>query len=190
MSEQVAEFVELLNHNDYEILNTYPYTIRKKSNHHIVSESLYNTGYIQVNLNRKPYLKHRLIAEQFIPNNDNLPCIDHINHDRTDYHIENLRWVSYSTNLKNKSSHKGVEYTFVDDIDGDSIVVDEYGNHQFEEYYYDQTVDKFYFWNGIQYRELHVNENKKGSKCVSMVSTEGKNVLVYYSKFKRLYGLV
>ena len=189
MSEQVVEFVELINHTDYEILNTYPYVIRKKSNHYVIKESNEGNGYPRLKLNGKDYLKHRLVAEQFIPNPDNLPCIDHINHDRSDYHIENLRWVSQSTNCKNKSSHRGVEYTFVDDIDGDSIVITDYGKHQFEEYYYDQTVDKFYFWNGMQYRELHINEMKNGAKYVIMVSTENKRVNVFYARFKKLYGL-
>ena len=192
MSEQVVEFVELLNHPDYEILNVYPYTIRKKSNHRVVSECVNDRGYVIVNLNRKAYQKHRLIAEQFLPNDDpdNKTEVDHKNHDTTDYHLSNLRWVSHSENCKNRASHHGIEYTFVEDIDEDSIVITDYGKHKFEEYYYDQKVDKFYFWNGMKYRELHINEKKNGTKFVSMISTDGKRVFVYYAKFKKLYGLV
>ena len=59
---QTFDFVPLLNfENDYEILNAYPFTIRKKANHRVISESL-NGGYVQVNLNSKPYKKHRPIA--------------------------------------------------------------------------------------------------------------------------------
>ena len=191
MSEtQVVEFVPLLNHEeDYEILNVYPFTIRKKSNHYIIKESIDDKGYPRVKLNCKDYRKHRLICEQFISNPNNLPCIDHVNHDKTDYHLSNLRWCTIAENNRNKSSSKGVQYTFVDDIDPDSIVVTDYGKHEFEGYYYDQTVDKFFFDNGQQYRELHINETKKGAKFVSMISTEGKQVKIYYSKFKKLYGL-
>ena len=46
---------------------------------------------------------HRLIATHFIPNPNNLPCIDHINRNKTDNRIENLRWASYSTNNRNKT---------------------------------------------------------------------------------------
>ena len=191
MSEQVAEFIDLVNHPDYEILNVYPFTIRRKNNHYIVKENLDNRGYPRLKLNCKDYRKHRLVAEQFIPNPDNLPCIDHINHDTTDYHLSNLRWVTIADNNRNKSSSKNIEYTFVDDIDGDSIVITDYGKHEFEEYYYDQKVDKFYFWNGMQYRELHINEDKRfGAKFVYMISTEGKRITVFYAKFKKLYGLV
>ena len=190
MTEQVVEFIELINHPDYEILNIYPFTIRKKSNHYVVSESVDGNGYVQCKLNRKTYMKHRLIAEQFIPNPEDFPYIDHINRDRTDYHLSNLRWCSVSDNNRNKSSHLGIEYVFVDNIDGDSIVVNEYNNHQLENYYYDEQTDKFYFWNGIQYRELHINEKKNGSKFVCMTSTENKKIHVFYTKFKELYGLI
>lgn len=49
---------------------------------------------------------HRLIAEAFIPNPDNKPCIDHINTTRTDNRIENLRWVSYKENNNNPKTKK------------------------------------------------------------------------------------
>lgn len=45
---------------------------------------------------------HRLVALAHIPNPENLPEIDHINKDKTDNRIENLRWVSKSTNQRNK----------------------------------------------------------------------------------------
>ena len=183
-----SEFVPLLNHDDYEILNEYPFTIRRKKDKYELSEWL-NNGYVSVKLNRKTYLKHRLIAEQFIPNPENLTEVDHINRDRSDYHLSNLRWVTQSTNLRNRTSNNGVEYTFVDEIDEDSIAVNDYGNHQFEDYYYDETVDKFYFWNGCQFRELHINEKQNGYLYVYMISTEGKKVNIYYSVFKKLYGI-
>ena len=191
MAEQeFGAFVDLLNHPDYEILNTYPFTIRKKSNQKILSESIVGGGYIRVVLNGKHFKKHRLIAEQFIPNPLNLPFVDHKNRIRTDNRVENLRWVTHSENDNNKTSFKGINYAFVDEIDEDSITVTDYGNHEFEDYYYDEKANKFYFWNGIQFRELYISENKRGNKFVSMNDTNGKKVSVYYSKFKKLYDLV
>ena len=187
----MSEFVPLLNfEDDYEIMTEYPFTIRRKRDKYVISEGDRGNGYVQVRLNGKSYYKHRLIAEQFLPNPLNLPCIDHINRNRSDYHLSNLRWVSRSTNQRNRTSHKGIEYTYVDEIDENSIVVNDYGKHQFEDYYYDETVDRFYFWNGMQFRELHINEMKNGSLFVYMINTEGKRVYVYYSKFKKLYGIV
>ena len=191
---KIVEFVPLLDfEDDYEILNEYPFTIRRKRDHYEVSESYTSYGYISVHLNTKSYQKHILIAKQFIPNDDpeHKTKVDHYNHIRDDNHLDNLRWCTDSENAKNKSSHLGVQYEFVDEIDDESIEVTDYGNHQFENYYYDQTVDEFYFWNGKQYRKLHVNEDKRdGGKFVCMLNKKHKRVNIYFSKFKRLYDLI
>ena len=191
--EQVAEFVPLLNfENDYEILNQYPFTIRRKRNGKVISEFDRGTGYISVALNGKLYQKHRLIAEQFLPNPDNLPCIDHISRDRSDYHLSNLRWVSRSTNLMNKSSHKGTNYTYVDVIPDESIVVDFYetrnGRREFEHYYYHDGV--FYYDNEINYRILHVIETKSGTRYVNMNDINGKTTAVVINRFLQQHDLL
>ena len=62
--------------------------------------NLYNNG------KRKSYLIHRLIGEYFIPNPNNLPYIDHINRNRADYRIENLKWVSSQENANNTNVKK------------------------------------------------------------------------------------
>lgn len=59
-----------------------------------------SNGYLYVDLykNNKSHKKpiHRLIAETFIPNPENKPTVDHINGNRKDNSIENLRWATYS----------------------------------------------------------------------------------------------
>ena len=55
-------------------------------------------GYLIVGLSKRSCSKrlrvHRLVAEAFLPNPDNLTQIHHLNHDRKDNRIQNLMWVS------------------------------------------------------------------------------------------------
>ena len=50
---------------------------------------------------------HRLVGECCIPNPDNLPTLDHINGDKLDNQIQNLRWANQSTQARNRPSTKG-----------------------------------------------------------------------------------
>lgn len=69
-------------------------------------------GYNTVNLSGKTYKVHRLIGKTFLENPENHPHIDHINRDRKDNSLSNLRYVSLSENQLNKNSYikKSPEY--------------------------------------------------------------------------------
>ena len=41
---------------------------------------------------------HRLVAQHFIPNPENKPCVNHKNCDRSDNRLRNLEWVSAKEN--------------------------------------------------------------------------------------------
>ena len=61
-----------------------------------------NGGYKRIKLPKKykvDTLVHRLVAAAFIPNPDNLPCVNHINGIKDDNRIENLEWCSVSENI-------------------------------------------------------------------------------------------
>ncbi len=49
---------------------------------------------------------HRIVANHYIPNPDNLPDVDHINRNPTNNHVSNLRWCSRVDNLQNKGKYK------------------------------------------------------------------------------------
>ena len=191
--EETVEFIPLLCFEDYyEIMIEYPFMIRNKKTKNILKEfkrTNNENDYPCVCLNNKIYQKHILVAKQFLSNDDpiNKPQIDHKNRDKTDYHLENLRWTNQSENCKNKSAHKGVEYEYVDEIPVESIIVNYYNEHEFEHYYYFDNA--FYFYNGAQYRKLHMMENRQHSLYVCMRDVNYKRVNVFLAKFKMMYGL-
>lgn len=42
---------------------------------------------------------HRLVAQAFIPNPQNLPEVDHVDHNPANNHMDNLQWVTGSQNI-------------------------------------------------------------------------------------------
>jgi hypothetical protein len=49
-------------------------------------------------------LLHRLLALTFIPNPEDKPEVDHINRDKTNNSIDNLRWATRSENKVNRNT--------------------------------------------------------------------------------------
>ena len=60
------------------------------------------SGYLQVNIQkhkkRNDQKIHRLVAEAFIPNLNNLPQVNHIDGNKHNNHVDNLEWVTTSEN--------------------------------------------------------------------------------------------
>lgn len=69
---------------------------------HLRKPSLAGAGYYYVTLapqNECRYI-HRLVAETFIPNPDNLPEVNHKDEDKRNNHLENLEWCSHLYNIR------------------------------------------------------------------------------------------
>lgn len=77
---------------------------------HLIDEKIIkpypnNSGYLDVSLyiDGKRYHRkiHRLVAEAFIPNPEHLNEVDHIDTDKNNNIVTNLRWVTHSENHLN-----------------------------------------------------------------------------------------
>lgn len=82
---------------------------------HLRKAYITTSGYMQVglNVNGKQYKKyiHRLVAEAFLDNSQMLPEVDHIDHNRLNNHLNNLRWVDHKENMKGISRPKRKQHT-------------------------------------------------------------------------------
>lgn len=60
-------------------------------------------GYKKVHLYKnnigKPFQVHRLVAEAFIPNSDNLPQVNHIDENPSNNRVDNLEWCDMDYNI-------------------------------------------------------------------------------------------
>jgi hypothetical protein len=56
----------------------------------------------------KKFTIHRLVAIHYIPNPNNLPTVDHIDRDKDNNNVSNLRWADMKTQCQNRSQSKMV----------------------------------------------------------------------------------
>lgn len=54
----------------------------------------------------KTFLVHRIVAKTFIPNPENLPCVNHKDENKQNDFVENLEWCTYSYNNTYKDIHR------------------------------------------------------------------------------------
>jgi hypothetical protein len=92
-----------------------------------------NDGYLTVMLykngKRKNCLVHRLIGNEFIPNPNHKPQINHIDGNKKNNRVKNLEWVSVSENQTHRFKilgYKGPNFGKLGENNSYSIKVDQY----------------------------------------------------------------
>lgn len=94
----------------YQVSNYGRIQSKKYGKEKVLYQYLTTKGYLLTALSKNGKvcrkLTHRLVAEAFIPNPQNKPFIDHINGNKTDNRVENLRWVTAQENTHNPITYK------------------------------------------------------------------------------------
>lgn len=150
----------------------------------MLKPTISTTGYLQIHLwknnHEKNFKLHRLIALSFIPNPENKPCIDHINTNKMDNRVCNLRWVTHKENNNNPNTiekHSGTKccmYGKLGKNNNKSIPILQFTKNG-------ELVKK---WDSIMdiERELGIRQPHVSSCCKGKRKTTGGFIWRYYYK--------
>ena len=134
---------DIPNLKGYQVSNIGRIKSLKFKNEKILKYFVNEIGYPTINLyegtKRKQYRVHRLVAQAFIDNPNNYPCINHKNEIKTDNRVENLEWCTigynnvYGTRLKNVAKSKGIPVICLEtgeEFDSAKAAADKMGLHR------------------------------------------------------------
>ena len=125
-------------------------------------------GYYQISLTKDKkenfFRLHRLLALNFIDNPNNKPDVDHIDRNKQNNDLANLRWVTHQENMENKGVHK---------------------NNTLGEKHIHQTKDGRY---RLEINRKGINK-KKRFKTLEDAIDYRDSVLMYYEINKTLEGI-
>lgn len=90
-------------------------SLPRKNNKRIINKEIIKVftklpnGYLKAGLSKngktKYYFVHRLVAEVFIPNLENKPCVNHKDCNKKNNCVNNLEWVTHKENNTYKNHH-------------------------------------------------------------------------------------
>lgn len=84
----------------YHIFNVGKIYSRVKGYWRELTHCINREGYLRIKLNGKQYSIHRLVAEAYIPNPENKPCVCHKDNNKLNNSVDNLYWGTQKENLE------------------------------------------------------------------------------------------
>ena len=131
----------------------------KSIKYNIIMKCRTDTDYLRIALRKdgiqNKYLLHRLLAIQFIPNPNDYPLVDHKDLNPLNNDLSNLRWITHSGNIRNRtfintsSKYRGVcwdkrnkKWNAAIRIDGKPKHLGSFSNEEEASLVYEKEYDK------------------------------------------------
>ena len=117
MKKQIKDYLNYYIDENGNVYNDFTQSTLKGS----IGENGYKYYRLSKNNKKKMFYAHRLVAEYFLENPNNLPVVNHKDGNKLNNNINNLEWVSYSENashwhtLNEKKTNQPSEY-YVEDL--------------------------------------------------------------------------
>lgn len=179
--EHKNSFLPLTQYPDLIIdISTKPYTLRYKQTGVIIPEhqnGKYKAWYIQ----GRSIPIHQLLGEEFLLKDNAYNgklYIDHIDQDKENNTLENLRYIPPSLNNRNMNHEDLPVFIQLDR----PMKIEEYAGKQFSNLFYSQG--HFYIAHNGLYYELQWHECK-GNDYVHVQQSDGKGLNIYKKKFQK-----
>ena len=101
----MEEWREIKGHKDYFVSSFGRVRSNKGGQLHDLKLSHFSNGYVKIGLGSKNpnMLVHRLVAQAFLPNPNNLPQVNHKDGNKENNHVENLEWTTSEQNLLHRN---------------------------------------------------------------------------------------
>lgn len=132
--------------------------------------------YRRVHHNGNDYRVHRMVAETFIENPNNYPTVDHIDRNPLNNDVSNLRWASYSMQMRNTSQN--------------DRCFKKYGTHYYENEKECRKRSAYEYLKTPKGKEVHSKAVKKWrSKYRRLKFNDGKIHYVHLEKAKEFENL-
>ena len=136
----------------------------------VLSPGIRPDGYLVVSLQYRMFRVHRLVAEAFLPNPDNLPQVNHKDEDKSNNRVDNLEWCDSKYNNNYGTARIRAKETAIKNGYCTGLSKEEYRKK-----YYQENNDKIKEYRK-EYSQKYYQENKDKIK---------DNVRSYYQNHKK-----
>jgi hypothetical protein len=150
---------------DYEISTLYPHPIREKGDDVYVEEHYIDelkTFFVDIRKHFKS--KAFIVADQFLPNPEEISTIKFKNKNTCDYRIENLEWVPKA---KSKQPTKA---EYLDKLPDNAIKIEAFGKYKYNDYYFDPESK--------QVIQTNSSKSKSKIKVIKPSDSNGREIIV------------